>query len=153
MACGEYTEDSCKRDRLGPIVTTGTYTAPPMAVDSAYNGLGIYAMRHLRGNGATADATSTPSCAYEGSITDAILCEHVSFHRCLRRRGLLIGIAPWLISEYPPSPCSPHAPPAACSRRRKERHRLEFEARAAAANDASRGGLAWVHQTDEMKLT
>lgn len=148
VVCGRYLEDSCKRERLGPIVTTGTYTSPPLAVDSAYNGMGIYSIRHLR---------SAPSCAYEGSIMTAmwphtILCEHVSFHRCLRRRGLLIGIAPWLLSEYPPPPCSPRLPAVACRRRRKERSRHVIEARAAAANDASRKGLAWVHQDQRNRV-
>ena len=146
VACGEYTEDSCKRDRLGPIVTTGTYTSPPMAVDSAYNGLGIYAMRHLRGSGANAPSR----CTYEGSITDAILCEHVSFHRCLRRRGLLIGIAPWLISEYPPSPCSPHAPPAACSRRRNPEGAPPPGIRGARGR-GQRPGVGWRGCTRPMK--
>ena len=59
-------------------------SAPIMEVNSAFNGLAIYSVAGLR---------SAPGCVYDGGHT----CEHVGFHLCLRRHGLQIGIAPFLL--------------------------------------------------------
>jgi hypothetical protein len=60
--------------------------APPFAVDSAFNGLGIYRASSLR---------SAPSCEYRGT-KNSYLCEHVPFHLCLRSHGAAIGVLPSL---------------------------------------------------------
>ena len=59
-------------------------SAPIIAVNSAFNGLAIYSTSALR---------YASRCSYAGTRT----CEHVAFHSCLRRYGLRIGIAPFLI--------------------------------------------------------
>lgn len=60
-------------------------SAPILPVNSSFNGLALYSVAALRGQ--------APRCRYDGERT----CEHVSFHLCLRERGLRIGIAPFLI--------------------------------------------------------
>ena len=60
--------------------------APPVPVDSAFNGVAVYSMSALRHAG----------CSYELSSKLAT-CEHVGFHMCLRRRGLRLGIDPSLV--------------------------------------------------------
>ena len=60
--------------------------AAPFAVDSAFNGLGLYRASALR---AAAD------CRYRGT-KNSYLCEHVPFHLCLRSHQLSIGVLPSL---------------------------------------------------------
>ena len=60
-------------------------SAPIVPVNSSFNGLAIYSVAAMRHH--------VPQCLYKGEHT----CEHVSFHLCLRKRGLQIGIAPFLI--------------------------------------------------------
>ena len=91
--------------------------APPFEVDSAFNGLAIYRVSSLlrkerrkenhkkwwqqyldrwpsvaaaMAGGSGSD--SAAPCMYDGRAT----CEHVPFHACLRRRGLRLGVAPYL---------------------------------------------------------
>ena len=91
--------------------------APPFEVDSAFNGLAIYRVSSLLREerrednhkkwwqqyldrwpsvaAAMADGSGSDSaapCMYDGSAT----CEHEPFHACLRRRGLRLGVAPYL---------------------------------------------------------
>jgi len=60
-------------------------SAPPFAVDSAFNGLALYRLGALR--------RRAGGCSYDGGRT----CEHVPFHLCLRRSGLRLGVAPYLV--------------------------------------------------------
>jgi len=60
--------------------------APIVAVDSAFNGIGVYSVAALRRSG----------CRYEAQANQT-MCEHLSFHECLRRRGVRIGIDPALM--------------------------------------------------------
>ena len=54
-------------------------------VDSAFNGMAIYHTASLL----------AAQCNYGGALIR--ICEHVGFHLCLRRKGLRIGIAPFLV--------------------------------------------------------
>ena len=63
--------------------------APVFAVDSAFNGLGVYDLRQMRRAGAD-------ECRYRGS-RNSMNCEHVPFHLCLRRKGLAVGIDPGMV--------------------------------------------------------
>lgn len=62
--------------------------APPFAVDSAFNGLGLYRAAALR---TAVDA----DCRYRGT-KNSYLCEHVPFHMCMRQLKLAIGVLPSL---------------------------------------------------------
>ena len=56
--------------------------APPLPVDSAFGGVGVYSLAAL----------GHSQCRYDGTT-----CEHVGFHLCLRRHGLKLAIAPSLV--------------------------------------------------------
>ena len=63
--------------------------APVFAVDSAFNGLGVYDLRQMRRAGAD-------ECRYRGS-RNSMNCEHVPFHLCLRRKGLAVAVDPGMV--------------------------------------------------------
>ena len=72
-------------------------SAPLIAVESAFNGLGIYRMDTLRGcvyKGITSECSYTEvavgPCKYE-------CCEHVSFHAAMIAAGKKLFIAPFLL--------------------------------------------------------
>ena len=60
--------------------------ALPFAVDSAFNGVGIYRASALR---------VAVDCRYRGT-KNSYLCEHVPFHLCMRSHQLNIGVLPSL---------------------------------------------------------
>ena len=60
--------------------------APTLAVDSAFNGLGLYRAAALR---------SGADCRYRGT-KNSYMCEHVPYHLCLRKHRLAIGVLPSL---------------------------------------------------------
>jgi hypothetical protein len=62
--------------------------APPFAVDSAFNGLGIYRVSAVR-------AALAAECRYRGT-KNSYMCEHVPFHLCMRSHALAIGVLPSL---------------------------------------------------------
>ena len=66
--------------------------APPLEVDSAFGGLGIYKMSHILSNPAR----------YRGAKMKRDVgwqvCEHVAFHAGLRASGGRLFILPWLIN-------------------------------------------------------
>jgi len=64
---------------------------------SAFNGLALYDLRAI--------ARRAGACRYNGTIVSNAssgeirpICEHVYYHRCLRREGLRIAIDPSLVS-------------------------------------------------------
>ena len=59
--------------------------APPIAVDSAFNGLAVYSLASLRDSG----------CRYHGPLLRQ--AEHAGLHACLRSAGLRLAIAPSLV--------------------------------------------------------
>lgn len=75
--------------------------APPLPVDSAFNGVALFRLAALGHAHRRPCAHNTSlscmhvrrQCAYNGSAT----CEHVAFHRCLRRRGVRLAILPSLV--------------------------------------------------------
>ena len=63
--------------------------APPLPVDSAFNGVAIYQL----------GAVASTGCRYNGRAANGRqACEHVSFHKCLVGRGLRIAIMPALMT-------------------------------------------------------
>lgn len=64
-------------------------TAEPFAVDSAFNGLGLYRAAALR---------AASDCRYRGT-KNSYLCEHVPFHLCMRAHQLAIGVLPSLATD------------------------------------------------------
>ena len=73
--------------------------AAPFAVDSAFNGLGLYRASSIR---AALDA----GCTYRGT-KNSYLCEHVPFHLCMRSKGMTIGVLPALNVECGRTEVSP----------------------------------------------
>ena len=62
--------------------------APSLAVDSAFNGLGLYRANAMR-------VALAANCRYRGT-KNSYLCEHVPFHLCMRQQDLNIGVVPSL---------------------------------------------------------
>lgn len=60
--------------------------AAPIAVDSAFNGLGLYRAAALR---------VASDCRYRGT-KNSYLCEHVPFHLCMRAHHLRLALMPSL---------------------------------------------------------
>ena len=65
--------------------------APPFAVNSSFNGVGLFRVGALRGSDAA-------QCRYRGS-RNSLVCEHVPFHHCLHKLGLRLGVLPSLVAE------------------------------------------------------
>ena len=84
----------------------------PVAVDSAFGGLGIYKMPSAIGGAyrGEREVRITPHDFAEQQIT-VQLCEHVPFNRRITRNGGRLFIVPSLINyttphmDYPPSDC------------------------------------------------
>lgn len=64
------------------------HRAPPFAVESAFNGVGLYRASSVR-------AALGAGCAYRGT-KNSYLCEHVPFHQCMVAHGMAIGVLPAL---------------------------------------------------------
>ena len=77
---------------LAKRVFTLAGDAPPLEVDSAFGGLGIYKMSHVLDSAAR----------YAGAKMKADLgwqvCEHVAFHAGLRAEGGRLFVLPWLVN-------------------------------------------------------
>jgi hypothetical protein len=58
--------------------------ASPIAVESSFNGLAIYRTSFIR-----------PCCQYDGTND---ICEHVSFHQCIRSHGGKMYIHPRMLN-------------------------------------------------------
>ena len=71
--------------------------AQPFAVESAFNGLGLYRAAALR---------IASDCRYRGT-KNSYLCEHVPFHLCMRAHQLAIGVLPSLATDCGPTELSP----------------------------------------------
>jgi hypothetical protein len=65
-------------------------TAPPVPVDSAFGGLGVYDWAAIEGIWYSARSGG-----------DAVICEHVVFHRALREAGRSLYISPSLLNDAP----------------------------------------------------
>jgi hypothetical protein len=71
---------------------------PPIAVDSAYGGLGVYRMSALAG------------CWYGSRLpSGAAVCEHVGLHAQLRTAGGQLYILPWLLNDAPDEHLGPES--------------------------------------------
>ena len=70
---------------------TTDMVSPPLGVDSAFNGLGLYRAAALR-------SALAAQCRYRGT-KNSYLCEHVPFHLCMRRAALSIGVLPSLETD------------------------------------------------------
>jgi hypothetical protein len=62
---------------------------PPILVESAFGGLGLYKVAYLTG------------AWYSAALTGRPTCEHVSFHRALRENGAELYILPALTNSAP----------------------------------------------------
>ena len=77
--------------------------APPLLVDSAFNGLALYKAAAL---------LRAPHCRYAGTAPlgpaaqPVRACEHLAFHACLRQAGARVAIVPSLVVD-----CRPPARP------------------------------------------
>lgn len=80
--CTAHPQPRCSRPALAAA-------AAPFAVDSAFNGLGLYRVSALR---------TASDCRYRGT-KNSYLCEHVPFHQCMRTRELSIGVLPSLATD------------------------------------------------------
>jgi hypothetical protein len=67
--------------------------APPFAVNSSFNGAGLYRMGALLGGPSNASG-----CRYRGT-RNSMNCEHVPYHLCLRKHGLRLGVLPSLVAS------------------------------------------------------
>ncbi len=71
---------------------------PPLEVDSAFGGLGIYRMHYaLQGHYA---GIRPKTCLADGRLRELLwqVCEHVAFNADIRLRGGRLFILPWLIN-------------------------------------------------------
>ena len=73
--------------------------APTLAVDSAFNGLGLYRASAVR-------RALAASCRYRGT-KNSYMCEHVPFHLCMRAAALSIGVLPSLAVSCGPTTVAP----------------------------------------------
>lgn len=73
--------------------------APPLSVDSAFNGLGLYRASAMR-------RALAADCRYRGT-KNSYMCEHVPFHLCMRAASLSIGVLPALTVECGPTIVAP----------------------------------------------
>jgi hypothetical protein len=77
---------------LAKRVFTLAADAPPLEVDSAFGGLGIYKLSHVLANPAPyAGAKLKENLGWQ-------VCEHVAFHAGLRAQGGRLFVLPWLIN-------------------------------------------------------
>lgn len=65
---------------------------PPIEVESAFGGFALYKMNSILG------------CRYSGGNDNNEVCEHVEFHRQIRKNGGKIYINPQLINSYGNTP-------------------------------------------------
>jgi len=85
--------------------------SPPLEVDSAFGGLGIYKMSSVRRNSARYSGHKMKVLPARKGPTEVGLqvCEHVSFNQGFRRNGEALFILPFLINWesgerwFPPS--------------------------------------------------
>lgn len=71
-------------------------TAPPMAVESAFNGLGLYRLARVLASGARYHGYKLRPI--QGQMRGWQVCEHVALHAGLRAAGGRIFILPWLVN-------------------------------------------------------
>jgi len=83
--------------------------APPMEVDSAFGGLGIYRLPRVLANAARYQGYKVKTLTAEAREIGLHQCEHVPFHAGLRAQGGRLFVLPWLVignveeSWVPPS--------------------------------------------------
>jgi hypothetical protein len=81
---------------------------PPIEVDSAFGGLGIYRLGAALEQRYTGTRRRTLSVRGSSVVLEAQVCEHVSFNSGVRRRAGRLFILPWLInSRRPPANFNP----------------------------------------------
>ncbi len=82
--------------------------APPLEVDSAFGGLGIYRLARVLANAAVYEGYKIKPSAGEARGVGWEQCEHVSFHGGLRAAGGRLFVLPWLVirdlPDYRPPP-------------------------------------------------
>jgi hypothetical protein len=78
--------------------------APAFAVNSSFNGIGLYRMAALH------PPANASQCRYHGS-RNSLICEHVPFNLCLRSHGLRVGVLPSLVADCGVAPARAPRPP------------------------------------------
>jgi hypothetical protein len=74
--------------------------APPLEVDSAFGGLGLYRLARVLANAAAYQGYKVKAVAApDGGVRDIgwQCCEHVAFHAGLRAQGGRLFVLPWLV--------------------------------------------------------
>lgn len=99
LASGDGDEDAARKI-YAPRVFMLPPRMPPMEVDSAFGGLGIYKLPHVLANKALYQGFKVrPIRVPQGGVREMgwQCCEHVAFHAGLRASGGRLFVLPWLV--------------------------------------------------------